>query len=826
MIHAKLPVFVVLASVVIQTGSVLAAPPVITRAPASREYFSGGSGFFSISATGTAPLAYQWFKDGVALGVVPGKITSTTSSSLSISNLVPGDVGTYACRVSNGDGTTYSPGAIARILEAKPQPTAFNIPQAVVVPASGWTLSSPMIGSAPITYQWLRDNEEIPDATNSSLALAFDPLVAGTYVLRATNAFGTTDGPPIAVSVGDNLQQLEDQTPPNVEGRALVKIVDQNTAQPGADIPGTLLGNFGKMRFSEGTILFTAGGSYGNDGLYRWKAGVLQRIASKDSSSLDPSGRRFSVLSYPTEEIGGVFHFVAETFVVGSFSPLIAIYKWDNGVMTRVISTADVPPDGGAYFGFGQLAARGDTLYWASATNAGNKIYRKNASGVSLVLDATTDLPGSFQHFSGVPGDRPQFNFDGEYLLATLQDDSVPAVKASFAFDSNQQPTLLADSTQATYYADPGQGDREDGGLVFAGSGNYEGAFSLPTGASQANRLRIPGNAVTAATADEYFTGSVLLDHSGPAHRVSCIPTGTLDGSYVTSVFNLEADGLELAAWLRVQDSNLQAIYASIEPVAETTPVVTYITPSPALPMLGGEPLTLRAVATGGGLTWQWNLDGTPIPGASRPFLILPSLSEANEGDYTVTVTNSVTFSTSGACSVDVIMPPAIPAYPAAPPAFTTLSPPQRIVSGQTGGISLLTNANPGGLETTYEWFRDGAPFYSTGSSNLSINPPAIGTYTARITNAAGSVWSQPVTVAYPPVAGSPVISSTSFSGGVFTLVFPSLLGKNYRVDYSPDLGTTPWAPLGTYPGTGAEMTRSYPAADSSGFYQVVEMDP
>lgn len=823
---SKLPRFFILASVLLQTGIVSAAPPVVTRAPASREYFSGGSGSFNIAATGTATLSYQWFKDGVALGIVPGKITSVTSSSLLITNLVPGDSGTYACRVSNGEGIVYSPGAIARVLESKPLPTAFTVPKAVVVPAAGWTLSSPMIGSTPISYQWLRNNVEISGATDSTLALAFDPLVAGTYVLRATNDFGTTDGPPIAVSVGDHLFQVMDATPPNVEGRALIKIVDQNTLQPGADIPGTFFGNFGKMRFREGTILFTAGGGNGNNGLYRWKAGVLQRIASKDSSSVDPFGRRFSVLSYPTEEIGGVFHFVAETYVVGSFSPLIAIYKWDNGVMTRVITTADTPPDGGVYFGFGQLAARGDTLYWASATNTGNKIYRKNASGVSLVLDATTDLPGNFQHFSGVPGDRPQFNFDGEYLLATLQDDSVPAVKASFAFDSNHQPTLLADSTQASYYADPGQGDREDGGLVFSGSGNYEGAFSLPAGTPQADRLRISGNEVTAATADEYFTRSVLLYHSGPAHRVSCIPEGTLDGSFVTAIFNLEADGHELAAWLRVQDSNLQAIYASIDPVAETTPVVTYITPSPALPILGGEPFTLRAVASGGGLSWQWNLDNVPIPGANRPFLILPSLSEANEGDYTVTVSNSVTAATSSVCSLDVIMPPAIPAYPAVPPAFTTLSPPQRLAIGQTSSISLITNANPGGLETTYEWFRNGVPVFTTGSTNLSINPPTAGTYTARITNAAGSVWSQPITVAYPPVAGSPLISSTGYSAGMFTLTFPSLLGKNYRVDYSPDLGTTPWVPLGTYPGTGAEMTKSFAAASSSGFYQVVELTP
>lgn len=807
------------------SGMGFAALPVITRAPASREYFSGSNGNFSVTATGTATLAYQWYKDGVILSNAAGKISGATASSLSVTNLVPGDAGTYACRVSNAEGTAYSPGAIARILESKPLPTLTNIPQAVVVPASGWTLSSAMTGSLPLSYQWTLNSVDIAGATSSTLSLAFDPQVAGTYALRVTNGFGTTTGPPIAVAVGDQLFQIQDQTPANVEGRALVKILDQNTVAPDADIPGTTFGTFGKMRFREGSILFTAGGSFGSNGLYRWKAGTLERIASTDTTSLDPEGRRFSVISYPTEEIGGVFYFVAETFVVGSFSPLIAIYKWNNGAMTRVISTGDVPPDGGQYFGFGQLAARGDTVYWASATSAGNKIYRKNAAGVSLVLDTTMELPGSFRHFYGVPGDKPQFSFDGEYLLATLQDDSSTPVKGLFAFDANHQAILLADSTQRSNFSDLGQGDREAGGWVFSGGSNYEAAFSLPGGTMQPDRFVTSGSNLTAAASDEYFNSNPFLEHSGPGFRIKSVSDGILDGSAIINVFNVEADGRELAAWVRVQSGNSHAIYASIEPASETVPVVTYVTPSPSLPMLGGRAFTFRAVATGGGLSWQWSRNGNPIPGATRPFLVLPTLSGADAGNYTVTVTNNVSSATSGMCTIGVIVPPAVPAYPTSAPAFITLSPPQRIISGQTGILNLLSNVNPGGLETSYEWFRDGVPIFTTGSTTLTLNPPAVGTYTARITNAAGSTWSQPVTVSYPAVAGSPAISSTSLSNGVFTLVFPSLLGRSYRVEYSPNLGGTPWTPLGTYPGTGAEITLQYSAFGGTGFYQVVELE-
>ena len=59
---------------------------------------------FSVSATGTAPLSYQWRKGGIA---IPGQ----TSNTLSIAAAVAGDAGSYDCVVTNACATVTSAAA-------------------------------------------------------------------------------------------------------------------------------------------------------------------------------------------------------------------------------------------------------------------------------------------------------------------------------------------------------------------------------------------------------------------------------------------------------------------------------------------------------------------------------------------------------------------------------------------------------------------------------------------------------------------------------------------------------------------------------------------
>jgi len=63
--------------------------------------------------------------------------------------------------------------------------------------------------------------------------------------------------------------------------------------------------------------------------------------------------------------------------------------------------------------------------------------------------------------------------------------------------------------------------------------------------------------------------------------------------------------------------------------------------------VVAGASVTLAADATGSGLSYQWYLNGTALPGATSSTYTISSFSSANSGTYTVTVTNSYGTATS-----------------------------------------------------------------------------------------------------------------------------------------------------------------------------------
>lgn len=74
-------------------------PPVITQQPTNQSVVVGGTVSFSVTATGSAPLQYQWQKGNV-------NITGANSSTFTISDAKPQNAGTYSVLVSYGPGTT------------------------------------------------------------------------------------------------------------------------------------------------------------------------------------------------------------------------------------------------------------------------------------------------------------------------------------------------------------------------------------------------------------------------------------------------------------------------------------------------------------------------------------------------------------------------------------------------------------------------------------------------------------------------------------------------------------------------------------------------
>lgn len=90
------------------TTSTGVTTPAITTPPASQTALVGASVTLGVTATGTAPLSYQWAKDGTA-------IANATSASLVFDAVATTDAGRYTVTVSNGAGSVTSAAAVLTV---------------------------------------------------------------------------------------------------------------------------------------------------------------------------------------------------------------------------------------------------------------------------------------------------------------------------------------------------------------------------------------------------------------------------------------------------------------------------------------------------------------------------------------------------------------------------------------------------------------------------------------------------------------------------------------------------------------------------------------
>jgi hypothetical protein len=82
--------------------------PSITTAPSDQSVTAGATATFTVSASGTAPLSYQWKKDGIV-------INGATNASYSLTNAQTDDAGTYTVVVTNAFGNVTSSGAVLTV---------------------------------------------------------------------------------------------------------------------------------------------------------------------------------------------------------------------------------------------------------------------------------------------------------------------------------------------------------------------------------------------------------------------------------------------------------------------------------------------------------------------------------------------------------------------------------------------------------------------------------------------------------------------------------------------------------------------------------------
>ncbi|MFT3784300.1 MAG: immunoglobulin domain-containing protein [Nibricoccus sp.] len=170
--------------------------PSITAQPQSATTTVGSSVTFSVTASGSTPLSFQWQKGGTA-------ITGATSASYTIASAQTTDAGNYTVVVSNSIGSVTSSAATLTVNSA---PAITGQPQSLsVVAGASASFSVTATGAALLTYQWQKGGTAIIGATSATYTIASTQTTdAGSFTVVVTNGAGSTTSSAATLTVSAN----------------------------------------------------------------------------------------------------------------------------------------------------------------------------------------------------------------------------------------------------------------------------------------------------------------------------------------------------------------------------------------------------------------------------------------------------------------------------------------------------------------------------------------------------------------------------------------------------------------------------------------------
>ena len=167
-------------------GTPTVEKPAITTQPVSQSVVTGSTATFTVTATGGAPLAYQWKKNGTDISGANSSTYKTPATSMGDNAAV------FTVAVSNSAGTATSNHATLTVTAALVAPVITKQPAAQSVTAgqtAKFTVEA--TGTAPLRYQWKLNDQDISGATDSSYATSDTNTVGNDAVFTVVVSNGT-----------------------------------------------------------------------------------------------------------------------------------------------------------------------------------------------------------------------------------------------------------------------------------------------------------------------------------------------------------------------------------------------------------------------------------------------------------------------------------------------------------------------------------------------------------------------------------------------------------------------------------------------------------
>ena len=169
--------------------------PSITAQPPSVTVSAGQNATFAITASGSSPMTYAWYKGGSA-------ILGASLPNLSLDSVTPTNAGTYACVVSNGYGRATSANATLVVTNTFPVIQTQPANQGAILGQSA-TFSLVAAGATPLYYAWYKNGVAIPAANLRYYTIpAAADTDAASYTCIISNVYSSATSATATLSIG------------------------------------------------------------------------------------------------------------------------------------------------------------------------------------------------------------------------------------------------------------------------------------------------------------------------------------------------------------------------------------------------------------------------------------------------------------------------------------------------------------------------------------------------------------------------------------------------------------------------------------------------
>ena len=720
-------------------GSVTSTPatltvttaPVITSPPASQTVVAGQTATFSVTASGTGPLTYQWFKNGVAVG-------GATSSTYTTPPAVAGDSGSvFTVTVTNAAGTVTSSPATLTVTTA---PLIVTPPaNQTVIAGQTATFSVSASGTGPLTYQWLKGGVAIAGATSSTYTTPATVVgdSGSIFMVTVTNTAGTVTSSPATLTV---------------------------TTAPVITVPPA---NQTVTAGQTATFSVTATGT--GPLTYQWaKNGVAIGGATSSTYTTPPTvvGDSGSIFTVTVTNSSGSTTSSPATLTVNT-APLIVTPPANQTVTAGQTATFSVTASGTAPLTY-QWFKNGAAIGGATSSSYTTPPAVSGDSGsvftvtVTNVAGSVTSSPATLTVTTAPVITTPPAN-----QTVTVGQPATFSVIATgtgpLTYQWFKDGVALGGATSSNSYTTPPTVSTDSGSVFTVTVTNSAGSVTSTPATLTVTTAPIvvtpPANQTVIAGQTASF--SVSATGTGPLNyqwlKGGVAIGGATSSSYTTPATVAGDSGSIFTVTVKNSAGSVTSAPATL--TVTTTPVIT--TPPANQTVAAGQAATFSVTATGTGpLTYQWFKGGVAVGGAtsSNTYTTPPTVSNDSGSVFTVTVTNSSGSVTSTPATLTVTTLPVI----TTPPANET------VMAGQTASFS-VTATGTGPL--TYQWFKNGASIAGATASSYTTPATAAGDsgslFTVTVTNSLGSAKSGPanLTVTTAPAITTPPASQTVTAG-------------------------------------------------------------